>query len=243
MSAKSACVCCCCLPSEGLYCDTASYHSGEYRHCICCNATPYRLVAKLHRSVNIRIFGVKDTDNETILPWIWLIEEAGSSISLVYIYQTTRRQIPADTYTELQHVRLLALRMIENNFLAKRKRVKVICVKGMRDDGGVEIRLHFFLTSTLDGQDLTPRPEGSWSKRLGGPQIGSRTSFDKSRSLSPAGNHTKIPTCLARSQVTIPTELSEHPECRLIYFNVHIQYIVQSNKMHLQTVLLHSHTC
>jgi len=29
--------------------------------------------------------------------------------------------------------------MIENNFLAKRKRVKVIHEKGMRDDGGVEI--------------------------------------------------------------------------------------------------------
>jgi hypothetical protein len=29
--------------------------------------------------------------------------------------------------------------MIENNFFAKIKRVKVIRVKGMRDDGGVEI--------------------------------------------------------------------------------------------------------
>jgi hypothetical protein len=44
--------------------------------------------------------------------------------------------------------------MIENKFLAKR--VKVIRVKGMRDDG-VEIWLHF-LSSTLDDQFLTPRP-------------------------------------------------------------------------------------
>jgi len=86
------------------------------------------------------------------------------------------------------------------------------------------------------------RKEPRLSKRLGGPQSGSRTPSDKSRSLSPAGNQTKIPTCLARSQVNIPTELSEHPQCRLIYFNVYVQYIVQSNKMHLQTLLLHSHT-
>jgi hypothetical protein len=31
------------------------------------------------------------------------------------------------------------------------------------------------------------------NKRLGGSQSGSRTSFDKSRSLSPASNQTKIP--------------------------------------------------
>jgi len=49
--------------------------------------------------------------------------------------------------------------MIENNFLAIRKTVKVIRVQDMRDDGGVEIWAHFFLTSTLDvGQYLTPRP-------------------------------------------------------------------------------------
>lgn len=65
--------------------------------------------------------------------------EAGPSPSLVHIYQTTRRQIPADTSTELQYVRLLALRMIENKFFAKRKRVKVIRGKDMRDDGRVEI--------------------------------------------------------------------------------------------------------
>ena len=54
MSAKPANVCRCCLPSERLYCDTASYYSGEYKHCVCCNATPWRFVAELHRNVNIR---------------------------------------------------------------------------------------------------------------------------------------------------------------------------------------------
>jgi hypothetical protein len=47
--------------------------------------------------------------------------------------------------------------MIENNFIAKRKRGQVIRVQSMRD-GGVEIWLHFFLNSTLDvGWYLTPR--------------------------------------------------------------------------------------
>jgi hypothetical protein len=48
--------------------------------------------------------------------------------------------------------------MIEKNFLAKRNKVKVISVKGMRDDA-VEIWPHFFLTSTLDDQHLTLRPD------------------------------------------------------------------------------------
>jgi hypothetical protein len=69
------------------------------------------------------------------------------------------------------------------------------------------------LNSTIRPLHLR-RKEPRLSKSLGGPQSGSRTSFDKSRSLSPAGNQTKIPTCLARSQVTIPTELSEHRQCK-----------------------------
>jgi hypothetical protein len=75
------------------------------------------------------------------------------------------------------------------------------------------------LNSTTRPLDLR-RKEPQLSKMLGGPQNGSRTSFDKSRSLIPAGNRNNIPTCLARSQVPIPTELSERPQCRLIYFNV-----------------------
>jgi hypothetical protein len=52
--------------------------------------------------------------------------------------------------------------MTEVNSLTQSKRVKVIRVKGMRDDG-VEIGLHFFLTYTLDGQYLTPRPDHLFS--------------------------------------------------------------------------------
>lgn len=177
--------------------------------------------------------------------------EAGSSPSLVYIYQTIRPQIPADTSTELQRVRLLALRMTENNFFSQKEgelKLSVWKAWGWWRSGdmaplllNLDTRWRSVLNSTTRPLDLR-RKELRLSKRLGGPQSGSRTSFDKSRSLSPACYQIKIPTCLAHSQVTIPTELPEHTQCRLIYFNVYIQYIVQTNKMHLHTVLLHSHT-
>jgi hypothetical protein len=48
---------------------------------------------------------------------------------------------------------------MENNFVEKRKTVKVIRVKGVRADGGAEVWLHFFLTLILDGgQCLARRP-------------------------------------------------------------------------------------
>ena len=81
---------------------------------------------------------------------------------------------------------------------------------------GVEVKLHSFLTSALDGCGFTlgKEPRSSWNRRLGGPQSRSRLLWEE-KYLAFTGIQT--PDLAASSVVAIPATILCLP-CRSFYF-------------------------